>query len=94
MTVDKHCSRSVPWVDRNPDGWLKSYLKRCDKDADGRLGKQELKQVFQNLGSKFPGWRAWRALCYADSDGDGYIRSEDEHNLLVRYCIENGFAIE
>ncbi|KAJ4717450.1 putative Calcium-binding EF-hand family protein [Melia azedarach] len=77
----------------NPEEMLKGVMQRCDEDGDGRLSKKELRDVFNTLGAYFPGLRAWLALHYADSDGDGYI-SHDEFNKLVNYCIECGYAFK
>ncbi|KAJ4701768.1 putative Calcium-binding EF-hand family protein [Melia azedarach] len=88
--VHKGCNRisTQQEVNKSTEEWLKRVIKGCDKDGDGRLSKQELKQAINILGSNFPAWRAWRALCYADSDGDGYV-SEDEYDLLVSYLSKH-----
>ncbi|KAJ4717457.1 putative Calcium-binding EF-hand family protein [Melia azedarach] len=78
---------------RNTEEEWNQVKNRYDKNGDGRLSKKELRDAFNSLGSYFPGWRAWRALHYADSDGDGYI-SDDEYNNLVNYCRERGYAFK
>ncbi|KAH7848323.1 hypothetical protein Vadar_001253 [Vaccinium darrowii] len=72
---------------------LKGLLKRYDKNGDGRLSREELREVFRSLGLNFSGWRAWRALRHADRNGDGYI-SEEEMKELVKYATSKwGFSV-
>ncbi|KAJ0045375.1 hypothetical protein Pint_05985 [Pistacia integerrima] len=49
---------------------LKGLFWQFDTYGDRRLSKQELNKAFNNLGSSFPAWRTWRALCHADENGD------------------------
>ncbi|KAK2660323.1 hypothetical protein Ddye_006856 [Dipteronia dyeriana] len=70
---------------------LKILFKRFDTDRDGRLSKQELNDANNSLGSRFWAWRAWRVLCHADANGDGYI-SEHELDCLVKYCVKHAYA--
>ncbi|KAI8014726.1 Polcalcin Phl p 7 [Camellia lanceoleosa] len=71
---------------------IKGLLKRYDKNGDGKLSKEELKDAFRDLGLKFSGWRAGKALRHADANGDGYI-SDEELNELVKYAMRWGFSI-
>ncbi|KAK2995620.1 hypothetical protein RJ640_020256 [Escallonia rubra] len=41
---------------------LKGIFKQNDKNGDGLLSKEELKEAFKNLGALFPGWRASRGV--------------------------------
>ncbi|KAL7262118.1 hypothetical protein ACSBR1_000493 [Camellia fascicularis] len=66
--------------------------KGMDKNGDGKLSKKELKDAFHDLGLKFSGWRAGRALRHADANGDGYI-SDEELNELVKYAKRWGFSL-
>ncbi|KAJ0085485.1 hypothetical protein Patl1_08974 [Pistacia atlantica] len=63
---------------------LKGQFWRFDTDGDRRLSKQELNKAFNNLGSSFPAWRTWRALCHVDENGDGYINEEEFHETPVK----------
>ncbi|KAI8569051.1 hypothetical protein RHMOL_Rhmol02G0248000 [Rhododendron molle] len=65
----------------------KDFLKRFDKDGDGRLSRKELTEAFRSLGLNFSWWRAWRALRHADKNHDGYI-SEEEMDELVKYSTK------
>lgn len=76
----------------SPNRDLKHFLKKYDKNGDGRLDKEELKQDFKELGARLPEWRAYRALKHADTNGDGFI-TLDETNLLIEYILKNGYTI-
>ncbi|KAK2992380.1 hypothetical protein RJ640_018299 [Escallonia rubra] len=72
---------------------LKGIFKQNNKNGDGLLSKEELKEAFKNLGALFPGWRASRGLHYADANGDGYI-SEEELNALVQYAARVALSLK
>ncbi|KAJ4717459.1 putative Calcium-binding EF-hand family protein [Melia azedarach] len=78
---------------RKPEEKLKRLMQVSDEDGDGRLSEEKRRDVANTLGAYFPGWRAWRAIHYADSDGDGYI-SHNEFNKLVNHCIKCGYAFK
>ncbi|KAH7523613.1 hypothetical protein FEM48_Zijuj06G0030500 [Ziziphus jujuba var. spinosa] len=59
-------------------------MKAIDVNKDGMLSKEELKRAFEELGSRYPAWRAGRALSRADANNDGHI-SLDEIKELVAY---------
>ncbi|PSS31419.1 Calcium-binding protein CML10 [Actinidia chinensis var. chinensis] len=71
---------------------LKAIFKKHDKNGDGRLCRKEVRGAFEELGACFPEWRAWRGLCNADANGDGFI-TEDELNGLVKYTMQLGYTI-
>jgi Ca2+-binding EF-hand superfamily protein len=71
---------------------LMGMFRRFDANGDGLLSRQELRNAFSTLGSSAPGWRAFRALCHADKNGDGSI-SEAELDNLVRYALKHGYTI-
>ncbi|KAL5780289.1 hypothetical protein ACOSQ2_011026 [Xanthoceras sorbifolium] len=96
--ADRKWQWSWPWTRRNPNKSVKIpeeqwkvWLRGFDTNRDGRLSKEELKNALESLGSSFPAWRSWRALCHADENRDGYI-SEDELDGLVKYIIKRGYA--
>ncbi|KAK2977563.1 hypothetical protein RJ640_007038 [Escallonia rubra] len=72
---------------------LKGIFKKHDKNGDGLLSKEELKEAFKYLGALIPGWRAWCGLRYADANGDGCI-SEGEMNALVQYAANLGYTVK
>ncbi|EEF52416.1 conserved hypothetical protein [Ricinus communis] len=90
--VSKHCPRTP--ITQNPKGFGVPYTKEqlvamfrsFDTNKDGRLCKKELKNIFNKLGSHFSWWRVFRALHFADINGDGYI-SEKEFSDLVWYIL-------
>ncbi|XAR49018.1 hypothetical protein NMG60_11032036 [Bertholletia excelsa] len=69
---------------------IRKLLDKHDKNKDNRLSKYEIKNVFIELDSLFPGWRAWRAFKCADYDGNGYV-DEHEKEKLVDYIYELGY---
>ncbi|KAK9216572.1 hypothetical protein WN944_008582 [Citrus x changshan-huyou] len=67
---------------------VKRYLKRyATDDKDGKLRWNELKVALKDLGLHFSGFRAKRAVHYADVNGDGYV-DEEEMNDLVKYTVK------
>lgn len=62
-----------------------------DKDGDGRLDKEDLKEAFRALGARVPAYRADRAIHYSDLDLDGAI-NEDEIDHLVSYALHYGYT--
>ncbi|KAF5468280.1 hypothetical protein F2P56_012444, partial [Juglans regia] len=72
---------------------IKEIFKRHDVNHDGLLSKQELKNAFESLGSRGPGYRASRGLNHADANGDGYI-NEEELKRLVKYAVQLGYTIK
>ncbi|KAG4201177.1 hypothetical protein ERO13_A05G261550v2 [Gossypium hirsutum] len=72
-----------------------SLFKGCDVNKDGKLSKDEVKEGFRRLQSRFPRFRAQRAFKVADKNGDGFI-SEAELDELVDYvldCYEGSVAL-
>lgn len=72
---------------------IKKILKEADKDGDGGLNKEELKQAFRELGAHVPWWRARCCLRRADTNNDGVIAGE-ELNEVVSYAMSKyGYKI-
>ncbi|KAI5354493.1 hypothetical protein L3X38_007388 [Prunus dulcis] len=67
---------------------IREVFKRHDKNGDGQLSKQELDAAFDELGAKWPPFRAWFARRYADDNGDGFISIDKELSKLVDYALE------
>ncbi|KAK2977564.1 hypothetical protein RJ640_007039 [Escallonia rubra] len=78
---------------RTTENQLKGIFRKHDKNGDGVLSKEELKEAFKYLGALIPGWRASCGLRYADANGDGYI-SDGELNALVQYAANLGYTVE
>ncbi|KAJ9186729.1 hypothetical protein P3X46_002272 [Hevea brasiliensis] len=89
LSVPKSVNRDMSFT----EGQLKALFKEHDANGDGRLSKEEIKKAFQQLGSRFPGWRVRRSLHHADSNGDGSI-GLDELDELVKYVGKFGYSIQ
>uniref|UniRef100_A0A803LKC8 EF-hand domain-containing protein n=1 Tax=Chenopodium quinoa TaxID=63459 RepID=A0A803LKC8_CHEQI len=72
---------------------LRRIFKAHDKNGDGCLDKEELKEAFRALGARVPGYRADYAIHYTDIDLDGVI-NEDEIDHLVSYAIQFGYTLD
>lgn len=98
MVRDVHvpCWPGVNWKPVTQVPWSKVELhqlfKSVDKNGDGKLSKEELKEAFRKLGSRGSSFRAGRALHHADSNGDGLI-SEEELDDVVNYAVECGYKL-
>ncbi|KAL5777786.1 hypothetical protein ACOSP7_010712 [Xanthoceras sorbifolium] len=94
--VDKRCVKHVP-KQMVPVPYTMEQLRQMfwshDANRDGRLSRKELKDAFNDLGARIPGWRAHRALNRADDNGDGYV-SEDEVDELVSYAVKLGYTVK
>ncbi|KAK2660338.1 hypothetical protein Ddye_006871 [Dipteronia dyeriana] len=71
---------------------LKAIFKEQDADGNGRLTREELRKVYEKLGSRYPDWRVRRSLSHADTNGDGSI-SLDELDELVKYVLKIGYNL-
>ncbi|GKV10222.1 hypothetical protein SLEP1_g21620 [Rubroshorea leprosula] len=69
---------------------LRNVFRRYDADGDSHLNKQELKNAFTSLGSRFPGFRASLALLHADKNRNGLI-DQTEFETLVKYTFKRGY---
>ncbi|KAJ8442597.1 hypothetical protein Cgig2_026539 [Carnegiea gigantea] len=72
---------------------LRKIFMEHDKNGDGHLDKNELKEAFRKIGATVPAYRASRAIHYADIDGDGVINKEHEIDHLVSYAIQLGYTL-
>uniref|UniRef100_A0A7C9AHF5 EF-hand domain-containing protein n=1 Tax=Opuntia streptacantha TaxID=393608 RepID=A0A7C9AHF5_OPUST len=72
---------------------LRKIFMEHDKNGDGHLDKNELKEAFRKIGASVPAYRASRAIHYADIDGDGVINKEHEIDHLVSYAIQFGYTL-
>ena len=101
--ISNRCLKNVPHVASNGtyNNSMKAndlkarwegMLRRYDSDGDGRLSKRELEDAFRQAGSSMPRWRAYRALCHADKNGDGFI-DEAELPGLLQYAAKKGYVL-
>ncbi|KAF3446670.1 hypothetical protein FNV43_RR11850 [Rhamnella rubrinervis] len=72
---------------------LLNLFKSYDRDGDGKLSRDELKQAFRYLGSRWSSYRAARAFRKADCNKDGYINHE-ELCELVDYVVDCGYKVD
>lgn len=77
----------------SPGADVRHMFDKYDKNGDGHLDKEELKQVFKDLGALIPRWRASAGLKYADANGDGFI-SLEEMDALIGYAQKFGYKIK
>ncbi|KAJ3676997.1 hypothetical protein LUZ60_002721 [Juncus effusus] len=61
---------------------FKEWLKHFDVDKDGRISRQELQRAIKAVRGRFSGWKSIRGIRHADTDGDGYIDSDETDNLI------------
>ncbi|XAR61879.1 hypothetical protein NMG60_11016422 [Bertholletia excelsa] len=72
---------------------LKQFIQQYDRNGDGKLSREELKQAFKSQGFYFCGRKAKKAIQHADHNHDNYI-SEEELNELLQYAsLEWGFVV-
>ncbi|KAJ4721658.1 putative Calcium-binding EF-hand family protein [Melia azedarach] len=90
MPLSRFSSGPVTYTEEQ----LKMLFRRHDVNGDGKLGKRELKKVFEELSSPWPAWRASRALRHADSNGDGIISLDQDLDRLVKYVLRLGYKIK
>lgn len=69
---------SIPFTEQQ----LLNIFQSHDVDGDGKLSRDELKNAFKYLGSRWDAYRTDQALRQADANDDGYI-TEDELKKLV-----------
>ncbi|GLU04276.1 hypothetical protein SLE2022_214350 [Rubroshorea leprosula] len=70
---------------------LREIFKNHSADQSNvKLGREELKAAFEQLGAQLPSYQAACALKYLNSDKDQYI-TEDELGALVDYAYPYGF---
>ena len=59
--------------------WL---TKKFDANKDGRISRQELKQIIRFSGGHFATWKNKRAIRSMDSDANGFIDENEFANLI------------
>ncbi|KAF5468277.1 hypothetical protein F2P56_012441 [Juglans regia] len=72
----------VPYTEEE----LTNVFKKHDINGDGKLSWLELIAAFEELGSRWPWFRAKDAFGHADQDKNGYVDIKMELKLLVAYA--------
>ncbi|KAI3915954.1 hypothetical protein MKW98_004395 [Papaver atlanticum] len=72
---------------------FKEWLKKFDSDCDGRISKQELKEVLRRTGGRFTTWKSGRGVRSADANHDGFINENEMSNLVKFASKELGIKI-
>ncbi|KAH0683998.1 hypothetical protein KY285_021489 [Solanum tuberosum] len=75
------------------DEQLTKVIKKYDSNGNNYLNKEDLKELFRQLGSNAPRWRAARAIHHADKNGDGRIDMTVELDQLVKYARKHGCTL-
>ncbi|KAK8689430.1 hypothetical protein V6N13_088151 [Hibiscus sabdariffa] len=71
LNVDKRCKRRADCMPNHaPFDQLRTTLKGMDHDRNGCPSKEELKQAFSYIGSRYP---AFQALHHAGVNNDGHL---------------------
>ncbi|KAJ4849714.1 hypothetical protein Tsubulata_041645 [Turnera subulata] len=72
---------------------LEKIFMKFDTNGDKCLSRAEMKKAFDDIGSHYPAFRVWRALKYADANGDGQIDMQ-ELDDLVYYAHKIGYKMK
>ncbi|KAF7138311.1 hypothetical protein RHSIM_Rhsim07G0228900 [Rhododendron simsii] len=67
---------------------FKEWIRGFDKDKDGRLSRDELREAIRATRAWFPGWKAKRGIKAADVNGDGFI-DDTEIMVLMEFAQKN-----
>ncbi|KAB1220348.1 hypothetical protein CJ030_MR3G009808 [Morella rubra] len=67
---------------------LVGVFNRHDKNKDGRLSISELKEAFEQIGSRWPLMRAFLELLHSDENHNGFIDKE-EFGKLIDHVLKN-----
>ncbi|RZC54875.1 hypothetical protein C5167_013730 [Papaver somniferum] len=70
---------------------FKAWLRRFDRDHDGRTSREELKAALQSLHAWNAWWKARKGMKEADTNGNGHIdnKAKDEMDKLVKYAQQH-----
>ncbi|KAF4401467.1 hypothetical protein CsatB_000449 [Cannabis sativa] len=72
------------------------FIKQYDRDNNGELSKDEAKQVFKTLGSKWSSRRTRQAMKFSDKDEDRSINLNDsyEFDSFIDYILGCGYKLK
>ncbi|WP_248423348.1 EF-hand domain-containing protein, partial [Escherichia coli] len=66
---------------------VREILQEHDVDGDGSLTKHEVMQALNTMGAMMSFQKAHYGVGYADKDGDGFVKGEEEMEKLVDYVM-------
>lgn len=68
---------------------FKQWIKSIDRDGDGMISRQELRDALRTLGMSCTRWKAWCALVNADLNHNKHIDGDAEVEEFVRYAAKS-----
>ncbi|KAL2249611.1 UNVERIFIED_CONTAM: hypothetical protein Sindi_2434800 [Sesamum indicum] len=72
---------------------FKKWLMKFDRDRDGKINMEELRQAIYDTGGRLCRWKAWRAMKQADMNSNGII-DDNEISKLVPFAQKQfGFKV-
>ncbi|KAG2666379.1 hypothetical protein I3843_15G054500 [Carya illinoinensis] len=71
---------------------LTNVFKKNDINGDGKLSWLEMIAAFEELGSRWPWFRAKDGFAHADQGKNGYIDIKTELELLVDYAYKCNYT--
>ncbi|PKA55455.1 hypothetical protein AXF42_Ash006657 [Apostasia shenzhenica] len=85
----------MPIIDRSipADVKFREWLQSIDRDRDGRVSEQELREALRALGRRWTGWKAARAMKHADLNRDSFIDGDAEIGELMSYAANWGIVV-
>ncbi|XP_070538755.1 calmodulin-like [Ptychodera flava] len=69
--------------EQDPDEQLRAAFRAFDKDGDGFIGAQELRNVMANLGEKMTEEEIEEMIREADTDGNGQVDYEEFVQMMT-----------
>lgn len=72
---------------------FKKWLKKFDKDKDGKISRDELREVVRAKGGWFSTHKSKRGLKLADTNSNGFIDDSEISNLVEFAQRELGIRI-
>lgn len=72
---------------------LKKWLKKFDRDGDGRISVKELQEAIHATGGWLCYWKAKRIVKAVDANSNGYIDDDEISKLVVFAQKQFGFRV-
>ncbi|GKV10221.1 hypothetical protein SLEP1_g21619 [Rubroshorea leprosula] len=92
MTIMSIAAKAAPAQSLSKEQ-IRKHFRKCDKDGNGFLTKQEIKEAFDRLCALFPAYRTRKAIAIADENGDGCVNMKDhEFEALIDYVYNLAYT--